>query len=334
MNIDQFVSERKKEWEDLDRIARKIRPGQPSRLSRKDLWDLGRLYSGAISDLSLLKASPLAADPDNPLIAYVNELVIRVHGTIYGKPPLRWSSLAEYVTEGFPRVFWESGYYICVSTAIFVLFGLAGFVFALAEPAFIELLVPEHIISTAEKGGVWFKSLFGMAPMGSSLIMTNNISVTFTAFAAGLTFGIGTVYLLALNGLLLGTVAALCFTHNLSLEFWSFVIPHGSLELTAIFIAGGGGLVLGHALLDPGPYRRGEYLAVRGKQVVSLVIGCVPLLVVAGIIEAFFSPSPAPAWLKIMVGTMLFFGLMTLLFLAQLRLKAGRPWKTTATIRR
>lgn len=322
MNIDQFVRERKKEWEQLDRIARKIQPGRPNELTREELWDLGRLYSGAVSDLSLLQASPLAADPDDSIISYLNALIIRVHGTIYRKPPFRWLSIAQFVTERFPRTFWDNGRYILLSAGLVLLFGLAGFFISLREPAFIEMLVPEHIISTVEKGDVWFNSVYGIAPMASSNLMTHNISVTFFAFATGLTFGIGTVYVLAFNGLLMGAVAALCFNHHLSLAFWSFVIPHGSVELTAIFIAGGGGLILGHALIDPGPYRRSEYLARRSSQAVTLVIGCVPLLVVAGIIEAFFSPSPAAPWLKIAVGTILFSSLMALIFLAQLRAKA------------
>jgi uncharacterized membrane protein SpoIIM required for sporulation len=323
MNIDQFVSERKKEWEQLDRIAGKIGPGQRSRLTREELWDLGRLYSAAVSDLSLLRSSPLAADPDNILISYLNGLVIRVHGTIYGKPHFRWASIGKFITEGFPQAFWDCRFYVGFSTAVVVLSGLAGFFLGLREPAFIELLVPEEIIETVEKGSVWFKGLYAVAPMASTGLMTHNISVTFLTFAAGLTFGIGTVYLLAFNGLLLGTIAALCFTHNLSLEFWSFVIPHGSVELTAIFIAGGGGLILGHALIDPGPYRRAEYLTLRGRQAVSLVLGCVPLLAIAGIIEAFFSPAPLPPWLKIAVGAMLFLGLVVLLCLAEARRKAS-----------
>ncbi len=322
MNIDQFVSERKKEWEQLDRIAAKIGPGQPSRLTRTELWDLGRLYAAAVSDLSLLKSSPLAADPDQDLISYLNGLVIRVHGTIYGKPHFKWESVTEFITEGFPRAFWESRYYVCFATAVVVLSGLAGFVLGLREPAFIELLVPEKIIATVEKGGVWFQDLYGVAPMASTGLMTHNISVTFLTFAAGLTFGIGTLYLLAFNGLLLGTIAALCYTHHLSLEFWSFVIPHGSVELSAIFIAGGGGLILGHALIDPGPYSRSEFLALRGKLAVRLVMGCVPLLAIAGIIEAFFSPSPVPAWGKIAVGTTLFLALVFSLLLAGARRKA------------
>ena len=76
---------------------------------------------------------------------------------------------------------------------------------------------------------MWFNDVYTMAPMASSSLMTHNISVTFLIFASGITFGVGTLYLLALNGLLIGTIAALCINHNLALEFWSFLLPHGSL---------------------------------------------------------------------------------------------------------
>ena len=168
--------------------------------------------------------------------------------------------------------------------------------------------MPESIIATVEKGKVWFKDVYTVAPMASSSLMTHNISVTFLIFASGITFGVGTLYLLALNGLLIGTVAALCINHNLALEFWSFLLPHGSLELTAVFIAGGAGLVIGHALIDPGPYRRSEILALRSKQAAKLIAGCIPLLAMAGLIEAFFSPSPLPAALKIIFSIALFPG--------------------------
>lgn len=316
MNIDEFINERKGEWEKLERIASKFRSGRSTKLTRDELWDMGRLYSAAVSDLSLLKSSELAADPDNDVIAYLNDLVIRIHRTIYRNPAgLRWSLVGQFLHTGFPSAVRRNIGYIGFSAAVFVAFSIVGFLMALADPAFIELLVPQGIIATVEKGDVWFKGLYTVAPMASGFLMTHNISVTFLTFAAGVTFGLGTVYLLAVNGLLLGTIAALCMINNLSLEFWSFVLPHGSVELSAIFLAGGGGLILGHALLDPGPYRRGEFLSLRSRQAVQIVLGCVPLLVVAGLVEAFLSPSPLPPWIKLLTAVALFTLLLTLIFL-------------------
>jgi uncharacterized membrane protein SpoIIM required for sporulation len=313
VNINQFIAERKDEWEKLEAIARNFKPGKTGRLSREDLWELGKLYTAAVSDLSLLKSSELARDPRNEVIAYLNTLVIRVHGMIYRKPSFRWASITDFLLTEFPEAVRTTWIFTALSCAIFVSFSVAGFVLALTEPQFVELVVPEHVISTVEKGGVWFRDLHTVAPLASSELMTHNVSVTFLIIASGITFGIGTVYLLALNGLLIGTVAALCFNHNLSQEFWSFVLPHGSLELSAIVIAGSAGLIIVHALVDPGPYKRLEILSVRGKLAGRLTLGCVPLLAVAGLVEAFLSPSALPAWLKIAFGAVMFVSLWAFL---------------------
>jgi len=316
MNINEFISERKEEWQRLESISNKLRPGTFQRMSRQDLWDLGRLYFAAVSDLSVLKSSELARDPQNEIISYLNNQVARVHGMIYRTPRLTWTSLKDFLISGFPQTFRATAVYTAVAATILIVAGVTGFFLGLSEPAFIELIVPDNIIAKVEKGNVWFNDLYTVAPAASSWLMTHNISVTFLIFASGITFGVGTLYLLALNGLLIGTVAALCMNHKLALEFWSFLLPHGSLELTAIFIAGGAGLIIGRALIDPGPYKRSEILASRARQAVKLLAGCIPLLVIAGLIEAFVSPSPLPALLKIITGITLFISLLSFLFLS------------------
>ena len=311
MNINEFVSERKEEWEKLERITAKFRRRTRKDLSPNELWELGTLYTAAISDLSILKSSSVAADLNPDILNYLNGLVIRVHGAIYRKPPLQWTRFLEFFTTAFPQAVRDSIGYVLLAAGLFWFFCLIGFLLGLGEPGFIELVVPESIIETVESGNVWFNDLHTVAPLASSALMTHNISVTFLAVAAGITFGVGTVYLMALNGLLMGTVAALCYDHGLSVQLWSFVLPHGSLEISAVIIAGAAGLVLGHALIDPGPHRRADYLAIRGKEVGKLALGCVPLLVCAGFIEAFLSPSPLPAWLKFLFAGLSFSTLVT-----------------------
>jgi len=326
MNINEFVIERKEEWERLENMLVKLRPGRAGALSREDLWQLGRLYTAAVSDLSVLRASEQAEYSDNPEIAYLNGLVVRVHGRLYRKERFRWSSVWEFLGTRFPVTFRKTVLYTGCSALTFVFFGVVGFCLGAGQPGFVELLVPQQIVERVERGQVWFKELHTVAPMASSMLMTNNISVTFLVFAAGITFGVGTLYLLALNGLLLGTVAALCFRHDLSAEFWAFVLPHGSLEISAVFIAGGAGLIMGHALVDPGPYRRSEVLSLRNRDAAALAVGCVPLLVLAGLIEAFFSPSPLPEWPKFLFALVALLSLMAYLFLA------GREGKTRGTV--
>ncbi len=316
MNINEFISERKADWQKLEALTAKIRPGTAAGLGREELWDLGRLYIAAVSDLSVLKSSELGRDPSNEIIAYLNAQVVRVHGIIYRKPRFTWSEFGRFWLEGFPEAFRAGKVYVGIAVSVFGLFFLVGLFLGANNQAFIDLIVPEHIIATVEGGKVWFNHLYAVAPVASSQLMTHNVSVTFLVFAAGITFGIGTVYLLALNGLLLGTVAALCMKHKLSLEFWSFVLPHGSFEITAVFIAGGAGLILGHALVDPGPYRRTEILSLRSRDAVKLALGCVPLLIIAGVIEAFFSPSPVPPEFKIVFAGAMFTALLGFLFFA------------------
>jgi uncharacterized membrane protein SpoIIM required for sporulation len=150
--------------------------------------------------------------------------------------------------------------------------------------------------------------------MMSSLIMTNNLTVSFIAFAGGILFGLGAVYSMFFNGLLLGVIGTACQQHGMSMDLWSFVAPHGSLELPSIVFAGAAGLRLGHGVLFPGLYRRRDSIAQAGVEASRLVAGIIPLLVVAGTLEGFFSPSNAHVWLKFTVGGTLFTLLLLWLF--------------------
>src|SRR5207249_10970332 len=143
--------------------------------------------------------------------------------------------------------------------------------------------------------------IVAIKPLASSAIMTNNLSVSFMAFAAGLTAGLGTMYMMFFNGLLLGVVGTACAAAGMSIPLWSFVAPHGSLELPAIVIAGGAGLRLAQGVLFAGLLPRRQSVANSGALAVRLVLGCIPMLVVAGIVEAFVSPTDLSIPLKFAV---------------------------------
>ena len=109
------------------------------------------------------------------------------------------------------------------------------------------------------------------------------------------------------NGLSIGAIATLVGQNNLAYPFWAFVFPHGALELPAIFFAGGAGLLIARAILFPGKYRRLDALRFYGSKAVQLVFAIVPMLVIAGTIEGFFSPNPnVNAAIKYLVGITLF----------------------------
>jgi uncharacterized membrane protein SpoIIM required for sporulation len=223
--------------------------------------------------------------------------------------------LWRFLRTTFPQTFRATASWTLAALAIFLLGCIYGFAAGLIDDTFIPLVAPPHLIQQVEGGKVWFESILAVRPLASSTIMTNNISVTFLAFALGITFGLGTVYIMAFNGVLLGTLAALCHLHGLSVDFWSFVVPHGVIELTAIFIAGGGGLLLGSALTVPGDLSRKEALIQRGRKAVQLILGCVPLLIFAGVVEGFFSPAHLPPWIKFLTAGLLFVLLLCYLML-------------------
>jgi uncharacterized membrane protein SpoIIM required for sporulation len=166
--------------------------------------------------------------------------------------------------------------------------------------------VGPEMIATMERHQMWTESIVSIAPSATSGIMTNNLSVCFASFAGGITFGLWTFYSLFVNGMLLGVVGAACHQYGMSLALWSFVASHGSLELPSIVISGGAGFRLGYAMLFPGTLRWKDSIAQGGLEATRLVAGIIPLLVIAGCLEGFFSPSHAPVWLKFTVGGMLF----------------------------
>jgi uncharacterized membrane protein SpoIIM required for sporulation len=153
-----------------------------------------------------------------------------------------------------------------------------------------------------ENDSLWTDIAVSQRPFFSSVIMTNNIQVSFLAFAGGVLLGSLTVYVMIVNGLQLGGVLGLSLQFGLADELLSFVVGHGVIELSVIFVAGGAGLQLGWALLRPGPYRRRDALVRAGRTAVRLVVGCVPLLIVAGLIEGFISPAELSATVKAGVG--------------------------------
>ena len=294
-SIRKFIESRRPRWEKLEATIQSLERG---RLSASELIGLTRLYREATADLARLQTFQNQEGPEDELETYLNHLVARAYSQIYRSSPPRMASLWRFLQSGFPAAFRETLPWTMLALSVFML-GLAyGFITAISDNSFVALIVPPQLIQKVEEGTVWFDSILAVKPIASSWIMTNNISVSFLAFAMGITFGLGTLYLMVFNGLMVGTLAGLCYTHGLGIPFWSFVLPHGVIELAAIFIAGGAGFLLGGALLFPGDLPRKDALLNRARQAGRLILGCVPLLFIAGLVEGFFSPIHVHAGFK------------------------------------
>ena len=296
--IERFVSRRKEEWTRLDALVKLARQKRVGALSAEQIVALGYLYRRAAGDLAIARRD----FPGDRLTLYLNQLVARAHAVVYRPEAGEWRQFVAFFRRGFPALYRETLPFTAAAFLIFALAGLAGFVVVLRWPDSAPYLVPQQIVATVQEQRMWTEEMPVAPPLMSSAIMANNIQVALFALAGGVLFGIATFYVLAMNGLQIGAVAGLCQSYGLSLRLWSFIAPHGFIELSVIFIAGGGGLRLGYALLQPGLHSRREALSLAARRVVKLLFGCVPLLVVAGVIEGFVSPSALPPTAKLLIG--------------------------------
>lgn len=297
--IDEFVAARRERWERLEALIAQARGRKGARLSADDLEQLGRLYRQTTSDLAIARRD----FPRDRVARYLESLVSRSHPVVYRPEAREWSAIGRFFTEAFPRAFRESWRFTLVSFALFTVPFVLAMFGTLIDPTIGRVIMPpSDFVDQVERGQTWLEIERQRRPLTASLIATNNIQVTFLAFAGGALFGLGTVYVLINNGLMIGAVAGLATTYGLGENLLGFVSPHGGIELTVIFIAGGAGLRIGYSMLRPGLLTRRASLVTAAHRAIVLMGGCVPLLLLAGAIEGFISPSGLPTSAKIAIG--------------------------------
>ena len=229
---------------------------------------------------------------------YLNQLLGRAHNTIYAGRKSSAAGILRFYRDAYPQILRQTFRFTATAFALFAGGAVLGMVLTAVRPEFMHHVLGPHMVETIEQHKMWTESIVSIKPVASSGIMTNNLSVAFMTFALGITAGLGTVYMLFFNGLMLGVIGTACWLGEMSLPLWSFVAPHGVLELPAIFIAGGAGLMIAKGLLFPGVLTRRDSLVQSGAMAVRLLLGVIPMLVVAGVIEGFLSPSRLSAATK------------------------------------
>jgi uncharacterized membrane protein SpoIIM required for sporulation len=312
----RWIEKRKAHWARLETLLLVCGRRGVSGLAHAQLQELALLYRQTAADLSTAREDPASA----PLARHLNQLLGRAHNVLYAGRAPRARGLLHFYGAVFPRTFRQTWPYTAAALAIFLAGAAFGILLAAADPGFERYLLGGQMMDTIERREMWTHSILAVKPLASSAIMTNNLAVAFAAFASGMLAGVGPVYMMAFNGLLIGVIGAACGRAGMSVALWSFVAPHGALELPAIFIAGGAGLVLARGILAPGTLPRREAIAESAGEAIRLVLGVIPLLVVAGLIEGFVSPTAAPAAIKFVLGA----ALLVLLAFYLTRARAGR----------
>jgi uncharacterized membrane protein SpoIIM required for sporulation len=281
-------------WDELQALVDRAGRNQ-RRLGADDVALLVRRYQQAAADLARLRAG----QPGSPLVPRLNDLVAQAHAIVYrpARTPLR--SLGRFLWTGYPRAVWDMRRLVAAAALFQMAIAIGGFVWGVVDPATAGSFLPPalrdagHRAHHAIPAGV-------MAPT-SVAIWSHNIIVSFYDYAGGILFGVGTIYSLYVNSMLLGVLSGVENQHGANGLYWSLIIPHGVIELTAFTIAAAAGLSLADALIRARPQPRSQVLAERGRRSVAVVLGTVPLLVVAGTIEGFVTPSSLPIAVKLAV---------------------------------
>jgi uncharacterized membrane protein SpoIIM required for sporulation len=321
----RWLEKRRPHWLRLEQLLALSGRGSIASLKSTELQELALLYRQSASDLATVREDPASKQ----LAVYLNQLLGRAHNLIYMGRRQNRRGIWTFYRDIYPVIFRQTFADTFAAFVLFLAAAFAGFLMGMADPSFTRHFLGPQMIDTIERHEMWTHSIVTIKPLASSAILTNNISVALSTFALGITAGIGTVWMMLLNGLMMGVVAVACWREGMSLQLWSFVAAHGVLELPAIFIAGGAGIGIAKGLLFPGSLPRRESLVRAGRRSVQLVLGTIPMLLVAGIVEGFVSPTDLPYALKFLLAG----ALATILVLYLLRrpsVDAAAPGVTDA----
>jgi uncharacterized membrane protein SpoIIM required for sporulation len=285
VNLDRFLRERAGEWEELARLVSSA-GRRPQRLGPAGVRRLGAAYRAAAADLALARRRW----PGDPVTLRLEELVGRARHLVYASQR-RTGSLRSFFAAGYWRLVRERLPTVGLCWALLVVPGLLVGAWAAADPPSAAGFLPAAYREAGESGGGDLGLSVGLQAALAGQILTNNIQVSFLAFAGGITAGVGTTLVLLYNGALIGGVAGLAVAAGSAGSLVELVAPHGVLELSVICVSGAAGLTVGWALVDPGRRARRAALADAARRGVEIILGTMPWFVLAGLVEGFVTPA-------------------------------------------
>lgn len=296
-SIDRFVEDHRARWARLGALVERAR-GRVARLSAEEVLELGALYRSATSDLAVARRD----FPRDTVAERLNDVVAAAHALVYSESPASGRRLRRFVTRELPTAAREAMPFTLVAFALVLLPAIVTFAAGIIQPDVASSALSEEARRSLIGRTPGTEIPEGLRARVGPVIIVNNITVSIAAFAGGMTAGLYTVFILVLNGTELGTVFAVLQQAGVASSLVVFILAHGFLELSAIFLSGGAGLRLAWAILHPGERTRGDALRIAGAQAMRVMLLVAATLVCAGLIEGFVSPTTlAPAG-KLAVG--------------------------------
>jgi len=282
-----WLAAREDSWRE---IAARIKNGRRGRVSLTELNKVVHGYRSLARDLAV--ARQLA--PDAPVTQRLERLYLKSHEFIHAPPGSGIKGLWRIFSSEGPAVVRRRYRPMLVATALFVAAAVAGWLLTFFYPETASLFASPVMIDMVQRGELWTDGLLNVTPSSvlSFEIITNNVAVTFFAFVLGVFYGLGTLYIIGLNGLMLGSIFAFTGGYAMAGRLFDFVVAHGVVELSVIALAGGLGICLGEALVQPGNRTRAEAFSRVVADAGKVLIVIIPYLIGAGIIEGHISPDP------------------------------------------
>jgi uncharacterized membrane protein SpoIIM required for sporulation len=305
VDLDAFVAAHQGEWSRLEYLARH---GSSSGAEADEILDL---YQRVATQLSVVRSSA----PDPSLVTYLSSLLARARTRSAGTRSVAWSDLGGFFTETFPAALYRTRRWWIITALVNVALAVMVGWWFLSHPQFeSSLMSPSEIDKLVNTDFENYYSQFA-ATNFAALVWTHNAWLTAICIALGV-LGVPVVYLLFENVLNLGFMGAIMINHDRGALFFGLILPHGLLELTAVFVAGATGLRLFWAWVEPGPRTRSRALAEEGRSAMAVALGLIVVLAVSGVVEAFVTPSPLPTWARISVGVLVEAAFLTYVFTA------------------
>ena len=295
MDLDTFVARHQPEWNRLHELS--TRRG---RLSGVEADELVQLYQRAATHLSMVQS----AAPDPALVGRLSSLVAVARAAVTGASGASWSDVSHFVTRSFPVAVYRARWWWIWVAALSVVVAAVIATWVARNPDVVSAISsPEDLQRLVDQD---FADYYTSNPAGSFAfkVWTNNAWVAALALVGGSLFCLPGIYILWQNTLNVGVVAGLMASAGRLDLFFGLITPHGLLELTAVFVAGGAGIRLGWQIIAPGPRPRAIALAEEGRSTMTIALGLVVVLLVSGLVEAFVTPSPLPTWARIGIGGM------------------------------